>query len=140
MFVKSVKKIVKANVNDRSRHLQLPLGSQTYTGDLTYYGTGLGACGVVAHDDDDIVSISHYTFDAVSKGSNPNANPLCGHKIRTVRDGNSVDLTVVDRCRSRREGSDGAMLIKFFFRCWMSTYRYRRESWSLPEAGKFGPR
>ena len=23
----------------------LPLGSQTYTGDLTYYGPGLGACG-----------------------------------------------------------------------------------------------
>ena len=78
--------------------MSLPLGSQAYTGDLTYYGTGLSACGVDAHDNDDIVSISHFTFDSVSKGSNPNANPLCGHKLRATRGGNSVDLTVVDRC------------------------------------------
>ena len=45
-----------------------------------------------------IVSISHYTFDAVSKSSDPNANPLCRHKIRAVREGKSVDLMVVDRC------------------------------------------
>lgn len=81
-----------------SNHQALPLGSQTYTGDLTYYGPGLGACGVTSGDDDHIVSISHFVFDAVSTGSNPNANPLCGHKLRAVWDGNSIDLTVVDRC------------------------------------------
>ncbi|KAF6217500.1 hypothetical protein HO133_006838 [Letharia lupina] len=78
-----------------SNHQNLPLGSQTYTGDLTYYGPGLGACGITSSDTDHIVSISHFTFDAVSKGSNPNANPLCGHKLRAVRNGNSIDLTVV---------------------------------------------
>ena len=57
-------------------------------------------------DSDIIVSISHFVFDAVSKGSNPNANPLCGHKIRAVRDGNSVDLTVVDRCMSLAHSND----------------------------------
>ena len=76
----------------------LPLGSATYTGDLTYYGPGLGACGVTSSDNDDIVSVSHIIFDAESKSSDPNANPLCRHKIRAVRGGNSVDLTVVDRC------------------------------------------
>ena len=81
-----------------SHHQNLPLGSQAYTGDLTYYGPGLGACGVTSSDTDHIVSISHFTFDAVSKGSNPNANPLCGHKLRAIRNGNSIDLTVVDRC------------------------------------------
>ncbi len=81
-----------------SHHQNLPLGSQTYTGDLTYYGPGLGACGITSSDTDHIVSISHFTFDAVSKGSNPNANPLCGHKLRAVRNGSSIDLTVVDRC------------------------------------------
>ena len=81
-----------------SHHQNLPLGSQGYTGDLTYYGPGLGACGITSSDTDHIVSISHFTFDAVSKGSNPNANPLCGHKLRAVRNGNSIDLTVVDRC------------------------------------------
>ena len=75
------------------------MGSQRYTGDLTYYGTGLGACGITSSDNDDIVSISHFVFDAVSKSTDPNANPLCRHKIRAVREGRSVDLMVVDRCR-----------------------------------------
>lgn len=82
----------------RSHHQTLPLGSQTYTGDLTYYSPGLGACGIISSENDNIVSISHIVFHAASQGSNPNANPLCKHKIRAVRDGNSVDLTVVDRC------------------------------------------
>lgn len=48
------------------------------------------------------MSVSHIIFDAVSKGSNPNANPLCGKKIRIRRPSEenkgSVDVTVVDRC------------------------------------------
>lgn len=84
-----------------SHHQSLPLGTQTYTGDLTYYGPGLGACGITSSSTDHIVSISHFTFDAASKGSNPNDNPLCGHKLRAVRNGNSIDLTVVDRCTPR---------------------------------------
>ena len=79
-------------------HKHLPLGSQTHTGDLTFYGPGLGACGVTSSNSDNIVSVSHIIFDAESRGSNPNANSLCHHKIRAVRGGNSVDLTVVDRC------------------------------------------
>ena len=47
-----------------------------------------------------IVSVSHFIFDKVSKGSNPNANPLCKHQLRATRNGNNVDLTVVDRCVS----------------------------------------
>ncbi|KAH6639992.1 RlpA-like double-psi beta-barrel-protein domain-containing protein-containing protein, partial [Truncatella angustata] len=78
----------------------------TFTGDLTYYAPGLGACGVTSSSEDDIVSVSHIVFDAASTGSNPNANPLCGRKIRIQRDGSegkkransSVDVTVVDRC------------------------------------------
>ena len=69
-----------------------------YTGDLTYYAPGLGACGVTSSSSDSVVSVSHLVFDAVSTGSNPNANPLCGKKIRARREGKSVDLTVVDRC------------------------------------------
>ncbi|KAL6716162.1 hypothetical protein ACLMJK_005728 [Lecanora helva] len=81
-----------------SDHKSLPLGSQTYTGDLTYYDPALGACGATSSDNDNIVSISHTVFDAVSKGSDPNANPLCGHKLRVVLNGKSLDLKVVDRC------------------------------------------
>ncbi|KAF2805500.1 uncharacterized protein BDZ99DRAFT_466491 [Mytilinidion resinicola] len=84
------------------RNLPLPNGAKTYTGDLTYYGPGLGACGTDSNDNSAIVSISHFVFDAVQKGSNPNANPLCFRKIRAQRQYkgglHSVDLTVVDRC------------------------------------------
>ena len=88
--------------NPRDQNLPLPGGAKTYTGDLTYYGTGLGACGVTSTDNDLIVSISHFVFDAMQSGSDPNKNPLCGKKLRAQRDNNgktvSVDLTVVDRC------------------------------------------
>lgn len=82
-----------------TQNLPLPGGNGgPYTGDLTYYEPGLGACGVTSNDNDKIVAISHLVFDAASTGSNPNANPLCGKKIRARRDNKSVDLTVVDRC------------------------------------------
>ncbi|MCJ1371784.1 hypothetical protein MMC20_003003 [Loxospora ochrophaea] len=95
-----------AGLTHRSRGQDLPLPSntQTFTGDLTYYSPGLGACGVTSSNTDDICSISHFLFDAESKGSDPNANPLCGLKIRATRfdeqvnSQRSVDLTVVDRC------------------------------------------
>ncbi|KAK7978695.1 hypothetical protein PG988_006185 [Apiospora saccharicola] len=93
-----------------TKNLPLPSNHGVFTGDLTYYGPGLGACGVTSSDSDAIVSVSHITFDAAGAnrgaGGNPNENPLCGKKIRIQRDykeggggGNhSVDVTVVDRC------------------------------------------
>lgn len=90
-----------AGLSSRSRVQNLPLPSAhggPYTGDLTYYDPGLGACGVTSSSSDAIVAISHLVFDAVSVGSNPNANPLCGKKIRARRNDKSIDLTVVDRC------------------------------------------
>lgn len=90
-----------AGLSTRAKTQNLPLPSGRggpYTGDLTYYDPGLGACGVTSSDGDRIVAVSHLVFDAVSTGSNPNANPLCGKKIRARRNNKSVDLTVVDRC------------------------------------------
>lgn len=82
-----------------TQNLPLPSGNGgPYTGDLTYYEPALGACGQVSDDNDRIVAVSHLVFDAVSTGSNPNENPLCGKRIRARRDNKSVDLTVVDRC------------------------------------------
>ncbi|KAH8647155.1 RlpA-like double-psi beta-barrel-protein domain-containing protein-containing protein [Xylariales sp. PMI_506] len=88
-----------------SEDLPLPSNTNIFTGDLTYYAPGLGACGETSSSSDDICAVSHLVFDAASTGSNPNANPLCGKKIRITRDfvetgvGNrSVDVTVVDRC------------------------------------------
>ncbi|MCJ1408691.1 hypothetical protein MMC19_002766 [Ptychographa xylographoides] len=87
-----------------SLFLPLPSDRQDFTGDLTYYGTGLGACGVTSTDADNIVSISHFLFDSQQTGSDPNLNPLCGLQIRAERFDEqvnamrSVDVTVVDRC------------------------------------------
>jgi expansin (peptidoglycan-binding protein) len=85
--------------------LPLPSDTQQFTGDLTYFGDGLGACGVTSTPDQDIVAVSHFLFDAEQGSStNPNSNPLCGLIIRAERfdeqvgANRSVDLTVVDRC------------------------------------------
>ncbi|MCJ1268775.1 hypothetical protein MMC22_008663 [Lobaria immixta] len=86
------------------QNLPLPSNSESFKGDLTYYSPGLGACGITSSDSDDICAVSHIIFDAVSKGSDPNSNPLCGLKIRATRFDESVnaqrsvDLKVVDRC------------------------------------------
>ncbi|KAF1813211.1 hypothetical protein P152DRAFT_374586, partial [Eremomyces bilateralis CBS 781.70] len=86
------------------QNLPLPTSAEAHTGDLTYYNPGLGSCGIDSTDNDPIVAVSHLLYDAVSTGSNPNLNPLCGKKIRARRhneatgEDRSVDLTVVDRC------------------------------------------
>ena len=64
----------------------------------------MGACGIESNDNGAVVAVSHITFDAAQKGSDPNQNPLCGRKIRARRvreDGKtvSIDVTVVDRCK-----------------------------------------
>ncbi|KAA8575140.1 hypothetical protein EYC84_004347 [Monilinia fructicola] len=87
-----------------SRALPLPSNGGIFTGDLTYYAPALGACGIESSSTESICAVSHIIFDAASTSSNPNANPLCGKKIRITRrkesgSGNStVDVTVVDRC------------------------------------------
>ncbi|KAF7595672.1 hypothetical protein BBP40_005116 [Aspergillus hancockii] len=84
----------------RPSHKNLPLPTThggPYTGDLTYYDPGLGSCGITSSSSDLVCAVSHVLFDAASTGSNPNANPLCGLKIRLKRGGSSVDVKVVDR-------------------------------------------
>ncbi|KAI9662197.1 MAG: hypothetical protein M1829_006179 [Trizodia sp. TS-e1964] len=91
-------------LSKNAEDLPLPNNSKSFVGQLTYYGTGLGSCGVTSSDSDPICAVSRLIFDAVSKGTNPNANPLCGLKIRAKRFNEkagaerSIDLTVVDRC------------------------------------------
>ncbi|KAK9467883.1 RlpA-like double-psi beta-barrel-protein domain-containing protein-containing protein [Lipomyces arxii] len=72
-------------------------GSGTYSGDGTFYSTGLGSCGQTSTDSDFIVAISNQLMSASSTG-NPNSNPLCGQTITAYRDGRSVTVTVVDTC------------------------------------------
>ncbi|KAG7099291.1 hypothetical protein E1B28_001150 [Marasmius oreades] len=69
------------------------------TGQGTFYDTGLTACGDTYSDDNPIVAVSRLLFDIWPGGNgNPNLNPICNKKIRAHYNGNSVDLTIVDRC------------------------------------------
>lgn len=107
--------------SSNSSNLPLPSNTATFTGDLTYYQPGLGACGITSSSDDDIVAVSHIIFDAASTGSDPNANPLCGKKIRIERSSSdsrkrgksSVDVTVVDRCTGCAEADLDVSLTVF---------------------------
>ncbi|CAK9441140.1 uncharacterized protein LODBEIA_P50090 [Lodderomyces beijingensis] len=68
------------------------------SGQGTYYDVGMGACGVVHSNSENVIAISHQLFDKYTPGGNPNHNTLCGKKIRASYQGKSVDVTIVDRC------------------------------------------
>lgn len=70
----------------------------TYTGEGTFYSTGLGACGGRNKDSDYIVALSENFYKEYTPGNNPNKNTLCGKKLRAFYNGKSVDVTVVDCC------------------------------------------
>lgn len=72
--------------------------TSVFSGEGTYYDTGLGACGITNVDTDFICAISKDLFDQYTPKGNPNNNSLCGKKIRAFYGSNSVEVTVVDRC------------------------------------------
>ncbi|TFK41083.1 RlpA-like double-psi beta-barrel-protein domain-containing protein-containing protein [Crucibulum laeve] len=74
----------------------------TQTGQGTFYGTGLGACGIVNTDADFIAAVSHLLFDTFPnyKGGNPNNNPICGRKVQATFQGKSVTVAITDRCEA----------------------------------------
>jgi hypothetical protein len=61
----------------------------SFTGDITYYDVGLGACGKTNTNSEYVAAASHSLFDR--------EHP-CGRKIRISYQGRSADVTVVDRC------------------------------------------
>jgi len=79
-------------------------GGGGFTGDGTFFETGLGACGITNTDTDFIVAVSMIRFDAVSTG-NSNTNPLCGKKVSISFGGATATATIVDRCVGCAEDS-----------------------------------
>lgn len=67
-------------------------------GEMTYYDTGLGACGWTSTDSDFIVALSQRVFDTKTPNGNPNNNPYCGKKIEAKKGDKTVIVTVVDSC------------------------------------------
>ena len=65
------------------------------SGDITYYDTGLGACGITSTDDQNVVALP-YEF----MGTQSNGNPYCGRTIAITCDttGKTSTATVVDKC------------------------------------------
>lgn len=91
---------------ERNRdEIPLPSREGPFEGALTFYDTGLGACGRESADNDMVVAVSQAVWDSAQEGGNPNQNPLCGKKIRLEtgaqgdrRRESGVEVRVVDRC------------------------------------------
>lgn len=68
-----------------------------YSGDLTYYTTGVGSCGITNTRGDAVVALS---VPMMANGGNPNTNPKCGSQIsiRHPASGHTVQATVADTC------------------------------------------
>ncbi|KAL6699204.1 expansin-like protein [Trichoderma pleuroticola] len=63
--------------------------TSAHSGSVTWYNTGLGACGQTNSDNELVVAVSHSLYDR--------EHP-CGRKIRVSYQGRSAVVTVVDRC------------------------------------------
>ncbi|KAI0185740.1 barwin-like endoglucanase [Xylaria flabelliformis] len=68
--------------------------SQSYTGDITYYQPGLGACGETNSDSDAVVAMSPSQYIG-----------NCGKSITITKDGKTAKAKVVDKCPACASGS-----------------------------------
>jgi len=78
-------------------------GGWQFSGDATYYGIGLGACGETSHEPDLIAAVSHAMFDSYATTeaakNNPNKNPICGKMATAYLAGHgTVTVKIVDKC------------------------------------------
>jgi hypothetical protein len=76
-----------------------PASGKSYTGEMTYFTPGMGACGETSSESDHMVAISMALFDQYTPNGNPNKNPLCGKTVTIQgKDGASHEATIWDRC------------------------------------------
>ncbi|KAI0535417.1 RlpA-like double-psi beta-barrel-protein domain-containing protein-containing protein [Xylaria digitata] len=68
--------------------------SQTFTGDITYYQPGLGACGETNSDSENVVAMSPSEYEG-----------NCGKTITITKDGKTATAKVVDKCPSCASGA-----------------------------------
>ncbi|KAF8314312.1 plant expansin, partial [Clavulina sp. PMI_390] len=71
-----------------------------HTGDGTWFNPGLGACGITNDNADLITAVSTTIYDTYPgyTGTNPNNNPICGHKLAVHHAGKTVTVKITDRC------------------------------------------
>ncbi|KAI1088900.1 barwin-like endoglucanase [Rostrohypoxylon terebratum] len=73
-----------------------------FSGDMTYYTPGLGACGKTNTQADHIVAVSPAQY---GNDANPNKAKVCGRKIKISYGGKSATATVTDKCPECLSGS-----------------------------------
>jgi hypothetical protein len=82
-----------------------PAAGKSFTGEMTYFTPGMGACGHDSTESDEMVAISKDLFDQYTPNGNPNKNPLCGQTVSiTSADGTTRKATIWDRCVGCAEG------------------------------------
>lgn len=82
-----------------------PAAGKSFTGEVTYFTPGMGACGHTSDESEHMVAISQTLFDKYTPNGNPNKNPLCGATVSiTGFDGTTYDATIWDRCTGCAEG------------------------------------
>jgi expansin (peptidoglycan-binding protein) len=108
-------------------------GGTTYTGQGTFYSTGLGACGITNNDGQKIAAVSHEFFDSYPgyDGVNPNNNPLCGKMAYVTYQGKSVEVALTDRCEGCSYGDLDFSPTAFSQLADQSVGRIDNISWSI---------
>lgn len=86
----------KPENKDEDQSSQQSGSSGKYSGDLTYYAVGLGACGEDDSGKDETANIVAISKDLM--GAQSNGNPYCGKTITIYGNGKSVQATVRDKC------------------------------------------
>ncbi|PVU88466.1 hypothetical protein BB561_005839 [Smittium simulii] len=75
-----------------------------FCGDVTFYDTGLGACGKINRSTDYIAAINHHQFGNIG---NPNNSPMC-NRCAKIRGGDpakpSIKVRIVDKCEGCKYG------------------------------------
>ncbi|TPX15719.1 uncharacterized protein E0L32_000053 [Thyridium curvatum] len=77
-------------------------GSSLFTGAMTYYTVGMGACGFNDAGKDMTENIVAISKDQM--GEQSNGNPLCGKTITITHGGKSVQATIRDKCMGCASG------------------------------------
>ncbi|KAL9001170.1 MAG: hypothetical protein Q9169_000354 [Polycauliona sp. 2 TL-2023] len=67
---------------------------QPCSGEITFYDTGLGACGTT----DDGINDNVFALAHGMMGTQSNGNPFCGRKAEVTLDGKTVVGRLVDKC------------------------------------------
>ncbi|EPE09866.1 Barwin-related endoglucanase [Ophiostoma piceae UAMH 11346] len=70
--------------------------AESFTGDLTYYNLGLGACGIDSSNQDwtqNVVALNDEQMGTLS-----NTNPYCGRTITISGNGKTTTGTILDKC------------------------------------------